>query len=154
MRRINTPAVRWQGVVNAALVFNSLFPIACVCTLLTACVPVSRSVLGPGYESTPQGKRCIEVRSVMSALPIAADFGTWLVPGIIVVQLRSSWREKFLVMALLGLGIIACFACAIRIPVTHHAIRSDDRTWNMTGVFILTAYVRPLLATIESNRFK
>lgn len=128
--RINPAYNFLRRLVFAAITINILFFIGISAAVLGTCVPIPLSMWSPGWKAEKGAGRCLVTRQFSQGLPFFLDLLVWAMPLAVVHKVRRRARQKIQLAIVLCLGFGAVIACAVRIPFTAKAIRSDDPGWN------------------------
>lgn len=110
------------------MAFIASYLIAFELSLLLSCRPIRRliqaNVLG----------QCIKLgvhTTAQASFNLATDFLVLLLPIPTVLRLKTSTRNRIVLMVLFTLGSMSCIASIVRIAyaIYHATLRNDDHTW-------------------------
>ncbi|KAM7190973.1 hypothetical protein V8F20_009511 [Naviculisporaceae sp. PSN 640] len=105
------------------------------------CIPF-HAIWTPGVP----GAKCIDTTSSFLAVQghtLAMDFIILLVPLVILRHLSIPWRQKVVLVIVLGFGGMACIVSVIRLQFLRLSATSPDRTWD--------SYFSAIYGVIEPN---
>ncbi|KAM7220299.1 hypothetical protein V8F06_004265 [Rhypophila decipiens] len=92
------------------------------------------------------GAKCLDTTAsflAVQAHTLAMDFIILLVPLVILRHLNIPWRQKVVLVIVLGFGGMACVVSVIRLQYLRLSATSPDRTWD--------SYFSAVYGVIEPN---
>ncbi|RYP91723.1 hypothetical protein DL770_002164 [Monosporascus sp. CRB-9-2] len=81
---------------------------------------------------------------------IASDLACAVIPYLIVRNLEMPWRSRYSITIILGIGVLASVACAVRIPYFSYYTKTENALYGL-GYVILWSGVESAIGIIAGS---
>jgi hypothetical protein len=123
------------------LIVNFLFTILSILSIVFQCAPVSASFQAPLMRAV--GTPCLNAQELALAVPLTSvglDLCVWLLPVVLILRVQLlDWRRKAVAVGLLGMGLFACIAGAMRLPLINSSNYMEDPSYSSTWMALWTS---------------
>jgi hypothetical protein len=128
--------VRWQRILLWTMISVS-FACAAIINIFICvqCTPIEGSWGAKDAKCFPQAAK-VSLTFCVSGLNILTDFGTAILPILIIKNLQMPKKRKMALMGVLGAGILASTATLARIPYATAYFENKDYM-GMCGLLLL-----------------
>jgi hypothetical protein len=126
------------------IALNIIGVIVSECIILFRCSPISAFWVLP--YARPPGTKCwsrdMTPFLIVPMINMVLDVMAWLVPVVMVARMRClNLKKKFQLSGLLGIGLLACFAAAMRVPGGNGGLKWQTVSWDAVSMCIWTVFV-------------
>ncbi|KAH8788391.1 hypothetical protein F5883DRAFT_531921 [Diaporthe sp. PMI_573] len=135
-RRIFSPRTKKRFLIDAGIIFSTLFSIGLFFGGIFNCNPIGK-IWNPRLPG-----RCLTVGPLAfltGALNVVTDIYILILPIPFLWSLNMQYSRKIRIYAIFAIGIFVCAASIVRLAMTQYLRVNPDLTWNFNTVAIFTA---------------